>query len=59
MTNSKCNICNANLEYELKEELTNDEVLGFRETLFCNKCSSISRDRAFMWAFSNCIENKF
>ena len=58
MTNSKCNICNANLEYELKEELTNDEVLGFRETLFCNKCSSISRDRAFMWAFSNCIENK-
>lgn len=48
-----CNICNTNLEYDLKDSLTSEEILAFREGLVCQKCGSISRDRMMMWALSN------
>jgi len=50
---SICNICNSELEYELKDFFTFDEILGFRENLLCSNCGSISRDRMMMWALSN------
>lgn len=50
---SICNICNSNLEYELKNNLTFEEVIAFREGLVCKECGSISRDRIMMWALSN------
>jgi len=48
-----CNICNTNLEYDLKDSLTFDEILAFREGLVCKKCGSISRDRMMMWVLAN------
>ena len=58
MSNSICNVCDVKLSFDLKSSLTNEEILGFRETMVCDKCGSISRDRALMWAFSNCVEQK-
>ena len=53
-----CNICGAILNFELNENLSKDEILGYRETLDCSKCNSISRDRGLIWALSNCIQKE-
>lgn len=50
-----CNICNTDLEYNLEPNLTPNEIITFRESLLCKKCGSASRDRAMMWALTNCI----
>jgi len=55
---AKCNICGTVLEFELDEVLSKDEILGYRETLDCSKCNSISRDRGLIWALSNCIQKE-
>ena len=48
-----CNICNSNLEYDLNDNLTVDEINTFREGLCCKECGSISRDRVMMWVLAN------
>lgn len=52
----QCNICGNFLDYELKEIPSKKESLGYRETLDCPKCNSISRDRGLMWALTSLIE---
>jgi len=53
-----CNVCNCPLDYELKAKLTDEEIIKFRESLQCENCQSISRDRILMWVLANCIEKK-
>jgi len=55
---TRCNICGTSLQFELKESLTKDEIFGFRETLDCSKCDSISRDRGLIWALSFCVQKE-
>jgi len=53
-----CNICNFDLEYQLGRNLTDEEIIMYRESLDCKNCHSISRDRIMMWALANSIEKK-
>ena len=54
---TQCNICGIVLDYTLDKLPSKEESLGFRETLDCPKCGSISRDRGIMWALSSVLES--